>query len=211
VSTATPTRRWVTRAGLASAFSNTVLSTTYALFAYAHLTAFAREPRASLVVIVVMDALVAVLAIARAPAGASSFSAYAWLTTLGGTAAPLLLRPVRGAVDLTVGQVIQVLGAVLAATSVLSLNRSFGLLPAHRGIRRGGMYRWVRHPLYAAYTILQIGYLISNRSVTNALLLAIALGFQVLRLLNEERFLSRYPEYNEYKQRTPWRLLPFVF
>ena len=209
--TAQPRARWVTGAGLATAFTNAALAAFYALFAYAHLNAFARDPRPSLLLLVAMEALLAVFVIARAPAEATSFSGYAWLTTLGGTLAPLVLRPVPGAYDLAAGQALQILGAVLALMGVLSLNRSFGLLPAHRRIRCRGMYRWVRHPLYSAYTILQAGYLLSNHSLANVLVLAAAFAFQVLRLLNEERFLSRYSEYAEYKLQTRWRLFPFVF
>jgi protein-S-isoprenylcysteine O-methyltransferase Ste14 len=95
--------------------------------------------------------------------------------------------------------------------SLASLNRSFGLLPAVRPLRFGGSYRWVRHPIYAAYTIQNVGYLASNASARNLALVALALGFQVLRVYNEERVLSSVPEYGRYMERTRWRLLPLVF
>ena len=40
---------------------------------------------------------------------------------------------------------------------------------------------------------------------------SVALAFQVARIFNEERFLSRYPEYRRYQRLTRWRLIPFVF
>ncbi len=112
-----------------------------------------------------MESLAAVLFVLRSPASRTSTSAWSWFTTVGGTFAPFLLRPTGAASDLAVGQVIQVAGAAMAILSLASLNRSFGLLPAVREVQCGGAYRVVRHPLYAAYTVQNLGYLASNLSV----------------------------------------------
>ncbi|HZZ83142.1 MAG TPA: methyltransferase [Anaeromyxobacteraceae bacterium] len=191
--------------------SNLAVALFYASFVYRHLIAYRQAPRASLVIIVVMEALLAAIVVLRAPAERTSFSLRAWVTTLGGTLGPLLLRPVPGARDVLAGDALQVAGATLALLGVLSLNRSFGLLPAKRGIRSQGLYRWVRHPLYGAYLILYLGYAASNPSLANAAILAIATACQVLRLLNEEAFLSQYEDYQRYRSATRWRLLPYVF
>ena len=62
-----------------------------------------------------------------------------------------------------------------------------------------------------AYTLAGAGYVLSNPSSWNLAVLAAGLSLQVARIFNEERFLSGYPEYAEYRLRTRWRLLPFVF
>ena len=84
-------------------------------------------------------------------------------------------------------------------------------MPAHRGVRSGGAYRWVRHPLYAAYAVMAAGYLASNPTPRNWVIVLVAYACQVARIFNEEQLLSGYPEYVAYKARTRWRLLPYVF
>jgi protein-S-isoprenylcysteine O-methyltransferase Ste14 len=200
-----------TRAGLAEAGTNLALALLYASFAWAHLQAFRLHPRPSLVLLVLMEALIAVLVVVRERSTRTSFSPGAWLTTLGGTFAPLLLRPAEVARDAWLGDVVQAGAFLFAVGSVLSLQRSFGLLPAVRGIRTAGAYRLVRHPLYAAYTLANLGYLASNWTARNALLVAVALAFQVLRIRNEERLLTTVPAYAAYRARVRWRLVPFVY
>lgn len=202
---------WLSREGLRIAGSNAALALFYAWFATAHARAFLGEPRASLLIVVVMEGLLALLVVVRTRPVRTARSLHAWLTTLGGTLMPLLLRPVAGERDLLVGQAVQVVGALLALASVLSLRTSFGLLPAVRTLRVDGAYRWVRHPIYAAYTLQGVGYLLSNRSLENLVVVGVALAFQVLRIHNEERMLGELPEYREYAQRTRWRLVPGVY
>jgi protein-S-isoprenylcysteine O-methyltransferase Ste14 len=204
-------RRWISASGLAAAFGNLCVALLYLLFAYAHLVEFHRHRRASLVLVVVLEALFALFFVLRRPADRTSTSPWDVLTTLGGTFVPLLLRPTAVGNDVVLGQIVQSLGAALAVGGILSLNRSLGLLPAHRAIKSSGLYRWVRHPLYSAYTIAHVGYLVSNASWRNAVVALAALGFQLLRIRNEERLLSRYAAYAEYQARTRWRLLPFIY
>jgi protein-S-isoprenylcysteine O-methyltransferase Ste14 len=85
-----------------------------------------------------------------------------------------------------------------------------GLLPAHRGVKSRGLYAFVRHPLYATYTIALAGYLISNWSIYNAVILVAGTAFQVMRIRNEESLLLDYADYVAFAGRTRWRLLPFV-
>ncbi|HET9553268.1 MAG TPA: methyltransferase [Anaeromyxobacteraceae bacterium] len=201
----------LTGAGLREAGTNLSLAALYLLFAWAHGHRFVQHPRPSLALVVVMEGVVAVLLLVRSRAAQASFSPWSWLTTVVGSFAPLLLRPGAEAQDSPAGQAIQVLGALLAIASILSLQRSFGLLPAVRTLRMGGAYRWVRHPIYAAYTVQNLGYLLSNRTLANLAVVAVALLFQVLRVYNEERLLRTLPAYEEYARRTRWRLLPLVF
>ncbi len=200
-----------TSAGLREAGTNLALALLYAAFAWVHLRSFASHPRASVLILVAMESLAAILFLLRSPASRTSTSAWSWLTTIGGTFAPFLLRPTGAAHDLPVAQVIQAAGAGMALVALACLNRSFGLLPAVRGVRQAGLYRVVRHPLYAAYTIQNLGYLASNLSAWNVSIAFVALAFQVLRIVNEEQLLSTVPDYRAYMRRTRWRLVPFVF
>ncbi len=201
----------ITSSGLATAFTNLSLAVLYAAFALSHLQEFRSQPRASVLLFVLLETLFALFFVARRQASASSTSLTAWASTLAGTFLPLLLRPAPGAEDVLVGQIVQAAGTALGVSGVLSLNRSLGLLPANRGVRSGGAYRLVRHPLYASYVVTHAGYLTSNFTAWNVGIALTALAAQVVRIAGEEAVLSRDPEYVAYKARTRWRLLPFVY
>jgi len=201
----------VTGEGLITAASNLLLAVMYLSFAGAHLTLFAATMRPSLLLFVVVESLLLVFVLIRRDPDATWHSWWTWLTMLGGTFGPLLFRPTAAADDLLAGQVVQIAGLALQIAAIATLSRSFGLLPAHRGVKTDGLYRLVRHPLYTAYTLSWLGYVISNLSLFNLAILVFATGFQVLRILNEEAFLRRYPDYVAFAERTRWRLVPFVW
>lgn len=196
---------------LRDAVVNWILAIVFAFFAYAHVQQFVDEPRLSLVLLVAVETALVVLFLIRKEADRTSHSWQAWVTTCAGTMFPLLLRPVPGAEDLAVGQFLQTSGVVIQIAALLSLNRSMGLLPAHRGVKTDGAFRIVRHPLYAAYGVMLVGYLINNFNVYNASIIIVGMAFQVMRLLNEESLLLRYPEYTAFADKTRWRLVPFVW
>jgi protein-S-isoprenylcysteine O-methyltransferase Ste14 len=110
------------------------------------------------------------------------------------------------------GVLLQVMGASWQFTSKFFLGRSFGLLPAQRGLVLNGPYRLVRHPIYLGYLIGHIGFLLVNFSWRNTAVLALLYAAQVHRILREESVLaSNNAEYRAYQQRVRWRLLPFIF
>lgn len=204
------TRRPTLR-GLASAAGNLLLAALWTVFALTHLRSFAAFGRPSALLMVGKETLDVFFYLTRPSARDFSRSPYAWLAGLGGTFLPLLLRPTEAAHDSTAGQVVLCAGLALQFFGMLSLNRSIGIVPAHRGIKTGGLYRFVRHPLYLSYTVSQLGYLASNPSAHNAGIVASAFLFQLLRIFNEERFLGRDPEYASFRARTRWALIPGVF
>jgi protein-S-isoprenylcysteine O-methyltransferase Ste14 len=121
--------------------------------------------------------------------------------------------PIIGLAPAPVG--LKVLGDVVRALSltgmiaaILSLGRSFGIAPADRGLRTGGLYRWLRHPLYAAELWFYIGYLLGNWSWRNLVVFIVALVLIVLRIRYEEALIDGY---DGYARQVRWRLLPFVW
>ena len=56
------------------------------------------------------------------------------------------------------GLVLVTLAACLSLASLLTLGRRFGVRPALRGLATKGPYRVVRHPIYLAYVVADIGY-----------------------------------------------------
>lgn len=200
-----------TEIGLANVAVNAAVAAFFGTFAYAHGLAFAVRPRTSVAIMFAVELTIAVMFILRSPSSRTSTSLWDWATAVAGTLLPLLLRPVAGATDVVVAQVLQSLGGACAIAAVFALNRSIGAVPADRGVKSGGMYRFVRHPLYAAYTLTNLGYLLSNISAANVLVVLCATALQVIRIFNEERLLSESADYREYQLRTRWRLIPGLF
>lgn len=128
-----------------------------------------------------------------------------------GTLAPFFFSLEETGATKIVGVIFQILGICLVIWAVLSLNRSVGILPANRGIQTRGLYRFVRHPLYASYQVSNVGYLINHFSVYNVVILCIGLLAQSLRIFAEERHLSADPAYVAYKGKVRWRIFPFIF
>ena len=57
--------------------------------------------------------------------------------------------------------------AVIVIAGKLSLGRSFGLIPANRGVVSTGVYRFVRHPIYLGYLITHVGFVVANPTMWN--------------------------------------------
>ena len=123
----------------------------------------------------------------------------------------LALRPAAEESAWLLGQILQVVGGLLLVGASLSVKRSFGIFPANRGIQTGGIYRFVRHPFYATYWVITLGYFLSNQRLLNLGVLVVSLVFQVIRIRFEERLLSKDEDYVAYQEKVRWRLLPGVW
>ena len=149
----------------------------------------------------------------RRPARVVSQRPLDWILAFGGTFGGVLLRP-EGAHPhwgVVAGFDVQMIGLVICVTSFVALGRSFGFAAADRGLVQRGPYSFVRHPIYASYFFLQIGYLLQSLSVRNALVVVFICGCNVGRALVEERLLVASSRYAEYRHRVPWRLVPGIW
>jgi protein-S-isoprenylcysteine O-methyltransferase Ste14 len=166
----------------------------------------------SLILLVSEASVVAFVLIRRSTADIS-MRPTDWFIALLGTTAPLLVRPTGGAALapelVCVPLILAGLGLQIAAK--LTLRRSFGVVPANRGVKIGGPYRMVRHPMYAGYLVTQVAFLLTYPSIWNAVVYALALCFQIGRILAEERVLSRDPSYRAFSAAVPNRLVPGLF
>ena len=107
----------------------------------------------------------------RRPARVTSQRPVDWLLAFGGTFGGVLLRP-DGAHPhwgVVAGFDVQMIGLVICVASFMALGRSFGFAAADRGLVQRGPYSLVRHPIYASYFFLQIGYLLQSLSLRNTL------------------------------------------
>jgi len=134
----------------------------------------------------------------------------AWPAALLGAFLMLLARPAAGD-SRPAWEAVQLIGLLLAASSLGVLRHSFGLVAANRGIKTAGLYRFVRHPAYLGYFVTWFGYVGENPTLRNSVLLIVATAFQLLRIRQEEAVLSRDATYRSYRTRVRHRLVPFVF
>lgn len=112
------------------------------------------------------------------------------------------------------GVALQVVGAGWQIVAKLTLGRSFGVLPAARGLVTSGPYRVVRHPIYLGYLIGHVGFLLTNFSLQNLLVLVALYIAQTLRMLREESVLASGEQagaYRAYCTAVRHRIVPFVF
>ncbi len=159
--------------------------------------------------------LVIVLTLARRRAKLIDRSVPAAIVTLVSAAGPPLLRAdhdivAMAAPDVLTG-IISGLALVLILSGKLTLGRSFGLVPANRGVVVQGPYSAVRHPIYSGYLVAHVAFLAAHPSTWNIVVFAIADGALIVRALMEERVLEHDASYRAYCSRVSWHLIPGVF
>jgi len=202
--------RWITPARL-DRFEQVTILILWALLAQRVFTS--TNPFAPL--IMVAETAVVVFVLIRRPTEAISLKLGDWLLAITATYAPLLIQPADTPAALhwlvPFGIGLTVVGNMIQLAAKLFLRRSFGIAPANRGIKTDGMYRFVRHPMYAGYLLVHLGILALMPTALNFTIYAIGWWAQILRLLAEERLLGEDPAYRTFMTKTRWRLIPGLF
>ncbi len=187
-----------------------LLAWAWGAFCYAHLQGFLRSGDWSYLLFCASESLVAVLFLIRSEPVRVSHSPLDWTLAIAATFVPFLFAP-GGDAMLPAARLIIVAGVLLQIGGLLSLNRSFGLVAAHRTIKTTGLYGVVRHPLYASYLLCYGGYILNNSSASNVAVSLLAGALMLARLLREERFLARDLGYLAYMRQVKYRVIPFLF
>jgi protein-S-isoprenylcysteine O-methyltransferase Ste14 len=192
---------------------NALLVALFVLFAYANFRRWHETGRPVGLGTTILAATVAFLFIVRRPPEATSGRAIAWLAAPVGTFAMLLARPVAHphAGPGLVLELVQLCGVVVACAGLGMLGRSFGLVAANRGVKTSGLYRLVRHPVYAGYFLSDCGYVLENPSLRNVALLVAMTMAQLVRIAEEERVLVADRTYRDYCSRVRYRLIPYLY
>jgi len=104
--------------------------------------------------------------------------------------------------------VMMILGYVLNLTGLLALRTSFSMMVEVRELKKGGIYRWIRHPMYMSHFITFGAILLLRFSILNLFIYCIFIIGQVIRANMEENMLiNNYPAYRDY-QKTTGMFLP---
>lgn len=174
---------------------------------------FSRTHRFTGLLLLVSEALVVVLTIVRRPTDVVDRSAAAAIVAAVSMAGPPLFRAGGAAaiVPDAFTALLSAAGLSLVIAGKVALGRSFGIVPANRGVIAGGPYRLMRHPIYAGYLLTHVGFLLAHPRPANIALALIADAALVIRLFYEERVLSADGRYRAYCRLVAWHLVPGLF
>lgn len=206
------TRRF-DRAFVSDFLARVVVGALFALLSYNLVQDFARTGRITGLLLLISESLVVVLTVVRRRALSVDRSVAAGVLTVISTAGPFLLRASSGGGFLpdAATAAMSAVGLAIEISGKLTLGRSFGLVPANRGVVVKGPYRQVRHPIYTGYLLTHVAFLVAHPRLSNAIVLLAADTALVVRALYEERILGRDVNYQAYCQRVAWHLVPGLF
>jgi len=136
-----------------------------------------------------------------------------WLIAFAGTFLPTLFIPAGkiSVVPVALAMLIIFVGIAVHLMAKLTLRCSFGVVAANRGVKMNGPYRLVRHPMYAGYMLVQLGFLLGGPTLPNFVLVVMCWILIFMRIAGEERLLSRDPEYARMLTHTRFRLFPGIY
>lgn len=103
------------------------------------------------------------------------------------------------------------LGVVVMVLAASGLGRGLTAAPlpnAHAQLRTGGLYRFVRHPIYSGLLLLMGSITVASGSAWRLLALGLLVALLTAKARWEEtRLAARFPGYRRYAARTP-RFVP---
>jgi protein-S-isoprenylcysteine O-methyltransferase Ste14 len=190
---------------------NITLATFYLVFDYYLITDFIATHRASSLLLAIFETAIVAFSLSRPLPQKSNTSVYDWFVALTGTTIVSLFRPAAMVNDHALLLILQFVGMTVSLIGLFNLNKSWGLVAVNRGIKSGGLYRYVRHPIYAGYFLSFFSYIAQNMTMPNLVIGMFYVTLQILRIHAEEAVLSEDPAYVAYKQTTRWRVIPFIF
>jgi len=112
------------------------------------------------------------------------------------------------------GDAMVVIGLLLSQLVVVQNSYAAATITVEAGqqVATHGLYKLVRHPMYATALIMMAGMPLALGSYWGLLFLIPGLAVLVLRILDEEKMLTQeLTGYREYTQRVRYRLLPYVW
>jgi protein-S-isoprenylcysteine O-methyltransferase Ste14 len=197
---------------MADLFARAAISALFVLLAVRIGREFLQTGHLTGLLLLVSEALVVLFTVVRRRATVVDRSWGArMIATISIVGVPFI-RPTGGdlAPDLATAAV-SAAGLLVIIAGKLTLGRSFGLMPANRGIVCQGIYKTLRHPIYAGYLVTHAAFLVAHPSAWNLAVLVVSDAALMIRAVYEERTLAKDAEYAEYMTRVQWRVVPGVF
>jgi protein-S-isoprenylcysteine O-methyltransferase Ste14 len=193
--------------------SRTAVIVLFSMMAIRFGADFLSTGRVTGLLLLVSELLVVLLTVMRRSAAVVDRSMRARLLTAISVFGPPLLQPTHVAAllpqSLTVAA--SIVGLAIVIAGKITLGRSFGLMPANRGVVCAGIYRLVRHPIYMGYLVTHVAFLAATPSAWNVGVIVVADIALLARAVCEEKTLAQDALYRDYQQQVRWRVLPGVF
>ncbi len=198
---------------LTDVISRAVVVCLFSMMAVRFGVDFLKTGRVTGLLLLVSEMLVVILTVMRRSAAAVDRSMRARALTAVSMLGPSLLKPasVVALMPQIATVAISAAGLAIVIAGKVTLGRSFGLMPANRGVVSSGVYRLVRHPIYMGYLVTHAAYLAAMPSAWNVMALVAADIALLARAVCEEQTLARDPRYRDYQQTVRWRVCPGLF
>ena len=161
--------------------------------------------------LVISESAVLLFLLLRRPTDRISLRPWDWLIAAGGSFVPLLVTTSAPPFLPGVGTALLLAGFVMHVGAKLSLNASFGLVAANRGVKRRGIVP--ARPASDVCGLHSEPHRLPDRpaGVVERGLYGLELVLQVLRIQAEERVLRDDPSYRSFAEQVRYRLLPGIY
>lgn len=204
------TSAWQRRLSFAQ---DAILVITSAYFCYLHLSRVFGDGVYTSIPFAFEQALLTGMFLTRRRSTATSTRRMDWTFAAIGGWLPLIVQPHGSGTGMAAftGLGLQGVGLTITCIAFVCLGRSFGIVAANRGLKSGGPYRFIRHPIYLGHALTITGFVIANFSVFNLSIFVIEGVCQLARIHAEERLLVATSNYTGYSQGVRWRLIPGLY
>jgi protein-S-isoprenylcysteine O-methyltransferase Ste14 len=189
---------------------------TLCLFGHFAITVYAQyveDPDIDFLLMLLSEALPIIYIVLRPRTDTISRSPSDWICALLVLSSPLIITiaPVKPLVPEIICLLLVIAGLCLQIYAKIFLGLSFGVIAANRGVKTGGPYRYIRHPIYAGYTLTHIGLALAMPSLYNVLIYVCCFGLQLVRMDREEEMLSLDKDYRALVKTVRYRLVPGLY
>jgi protein-S-isoprenylcysteine O-methyltransferase Ste14 len=121
---------------------------------------------------------------------------------------------VQNALLQSLGYGIFIFGTIIALIAAINLGKNLTPLPRPKEnaeLIQGGLYRFVRHPIYFGVIVLSLGWgLIQQLTLVWLYVVIIAIFFDIKSRKEEQWLVDRFPAYTDYQGRVR-KLIPWIY